>query len=87
MKYYGIVFLGLMTGVVAGNAASVVNMDSEPRTIVVTDGSGQSEMVVAAGETIEFCQNGCFVTMPNGDRAALTGSETIEISNGVGRLH
>jgi hypothetical protein len=26
------------------------------------------------------------VTMPNGDREALTGSETVEISGGVGRI-
>lgn len=66
----------------AGNAASALNRDAEPRTIVVTEGSSTAELAIGAGETVEFCPNGCFVTMPNGDREALTGSETIEISGG-----
>lgn len=86
MKHLGIVIGGLLASVAVGNAASVINLDSEPRAIVVTDSGGQSEILVAAGETLEFCQNGCFVTMPNGDRTALTGRETIEISGGVGRV-
>ncbi len=65
-----------------GIAASAVNLDNEPRTLVVTEGGNQTELAVAAGETVEFCPSGCFVTMPNGDREALTGSETIEISGG-----
>jgi len=69
-----------------GMAASAVNLDSEPRTLVVTEGSSKSELQIAGGETVEFCQGGCFVTMPNGDREALTGSETIEISGGVARI-
>ena len=67
-------------------AASAVNLDSEPRTILVTEGGNQSEIAIGAGETIDFCPGGCFVTMPNGDREALTGSETVEISGGVGRI-
>lgn len=76
--------LAAMTG--AGNAASAVNLDSEPRTLIVTEGGNRTELALAAGETVEFCPTGCFVTMPNGDREALTGSETIEISGGVGRV-
>ncbi len=67
-------------------AASAVNMDSEPRTIVVTEGGNRVELVIAAGETAQFCPSGCFVTMPNGDRAALTGAETVEIKGGAGRV-
>ena len=67
-------------------AASATNLDSETRTLLVTEGGSQSELAVAAGETVEFCPNGCFVTMPNGDREALTGSEIIEISNGAGKI-
>lgn len=68
------------------NAASAVNLDTEPRTLVVTEGGSKSELAVGAGETVEFCASGCFVTMPNGDIEALTGSETIEISGGVARI-
>jgi len=66
--------------------ASAVNLDSEPRTIIVTEGGDKSELSLAGGETVEFCPSGCFVTMPNGDREALTGSETVEISGGIGRI-
>ena len=56
------------------------------RTLIVTEGGTRTELALAAGETVEFCSSGCFVTMPNGDLEALTGSETIEISNGVARI-
>ncbi|RWP58886.1 MAG: hypothetical protein EOR08_25620 [Mesorhizobium sp.] len=67
-------------------AASATNKDAETRTLVVTEGGGKTELALAAGETAEFCPTGCFVTMPNGDLEALTGSETIEISGGVARI-
>ncbi|MFC3752953.1 hypothetical protein [Aquamicrobium ahrensii] len=73
---------------VSGNAlaASAVNNDTDPRTLIVTEGSSKRELTLGPGETVEFCPNGCFVTMPNGDLEALTGSETIEISGGVARV-
>ncbi|WP_269929705.1 hypothetical protein [Aminobacter sp. HY435] len=70
----------------AAHAASAVNLDSETRTLIVTEGGSKSELALSAGETVEFCPNGCFVTMPNGDREALTGTETVEISGGVARI-
>lgn len=79
----GALFLA-MSG--AAYAASAVNLDSEPRTLIVTEGGSKTELALAAGETVEFCSDGCFVTMPNGDREALTGAETVEISGGVARI-
>ena len=67
-------------------AASAVNKDAETRTLVVTEGGSKTDLALAGGETVEFCPNGCFVTLPNGDLEALTGSETIEISGGVARI-
>jgi hypothetical protein len=67
-------------------AASAVNLDNEPRTIIVTEGGNKQEITMGAGETVEFCSGGCFVTMPNGDREALTGGETVEISGGAGKI-
>lgn len=67
-------------------AASAVNKDSDQRTLIVTEGSSKRELTLGPGETVEFCPNGCFVTMPNGDLEALTGAETIEISGGVARV-
>lgn len=64
------------------SAASATNFDNQPYTIVVTESGNQTEIAVGAGETVQFCPTGCFVTLPNGDREVLTGAESIEISGG-----
>lgn len=74
-----------MTGSTA-IAASAVNLDSETRTIVVTEGGSRQQIDIGPGETVDFCPNGCFVTLPNGDREALTGGETVEISGGTAKI-
>jgi hypothetical protein len=82
-------FVAAVALIAAGGTAfgaSAVNLDGETRTLIVTEGGSKSELSLASGETVEFCAGGCFVTMPNGDREALTGSETVEISGGVGRI-
>ncbi|MBL8894924.1 MAG: hypothetical protein JNJ53_10005 [Rhizobiales bacterium] len=66
----------------AAAAASVTNGDGEAVLLKVTEGSQQSELAVGPGETVEFCASGCFVTMPNGDREALSGTEKVTISGG-----
>ena len=86
MKQLLIGFAALVAAANTAMSATAVNKDGEPRTIVVTEGGDKSELSIAAGETLDFCPNGCFVTMPNGDREALTGSETIEILDGVARI-
>ena len=86
MKNYVVAALALLVMSNAAQAASAVNLNSEPRTLIVTENGSKSELAIAAGETVEFCSGGCFVTMPNGDREALTGSETVEISGGVGKI-
>ena len=70
--------------VAAGNAvgATLTNHDPEPFLLTVTESGGRTELTVGTGQTLEFCFDGCFVALPNGDRAALTGTETIEISGG-----
>lgn len=81
--------IAAITLVAAGQtavAATAVNNDKEPRTLIVTEGSSKSELSLAAGESVEFCSNGCFVTLPNGDLEALTGAETVTISNGVAKI-
>ncbi|WP_036241807.1 hypothetical protein [Mesorhizobium sp. STM 4661] len=67
-------------------ATSVVNKDTEVRILIVTERGDKVQLALHAGETVEFCVNGCFVNWPNGDLEALTGSETIEISGGVARI-
>lgn len=78
--------LAVLAAAASAQAASAVNLDSEPRTLIVTEGGSKSELPIGAGETVDFCPSGCFVTMPNGDIEALTGSETVEISGGVARI-
>lgn len=86
MNKFCLALAGLLATSGMGIAASAVNLDSQPHTLIVTEGGNKTELAVAAGETVEFCSNGCFVTMPNGDREALTGSEVIEISGGIARI-
>lgn len=86
MKKIYLALAGLVALSGHGNAASAINLDSEPRTLIVTEDGNKSEIAIGAGATVQFCAGGCFVTMPNGDREALNGSETIEISGGVGKI-
>ena len=73
----------LAGAVATSQAATIKNNDADAATVVVTEDGVKSELVVGAGETATFCAAGCFVTMPNGDRAALSGSEVIEIVGGA----
>ena len=86
MKKFCLALAGLVAMSGHGMAASAINLDSEPRTLIVTEGGDKSEIAIGAGDTVQFCPNGCFVTMPNGDREARNGSETIESSGGVGKI-
>jgi hypothetical protein len=74
-----VVLAGLSSAAVA---ASVTNGDGDAVLLKVTEGGQQSELAVGPGQTVEFCASGCFVTMPNGDREALSGSEKVTISGG-----
>jgi hypothetical protein len=83
--------IAILTAVVSvaatgtGLAASAVNLDSEPRTIAVTENGTQTEIIIPPGGSVEFCPVGCFVRMPDGDVEVLTGFEVIEISGGQRR--
>ncbi|WP_201454842.1 hypothetical protein [Ahrensia marina] len=63
----------------AASAASIENKDSEPHTLFVTEDGVKNEIIIGANEIVTICQNGCFITMPNGDRAALSGGESVKI--------
>ena len=78
--------IALMAATGVSQAASVVNLDQKSYTLIVSEGGSKTELALSAGETVEFCASGCFVTMPNGDREALTGGETVEISGGVAKV-
>lgn len=82
MNKFAVALLISIISVGSAFAASVTNGDASAQTIVVTEGSSKTQLQVGAGETVDFCSSGCFVTFANGDREALTGAETIEIKNG-----
>ncbi len=85
-KFVLVAATGLALSAGSTYAAQISNNDSGPQTIVVTEGASKREMIVAPGETVEFCASGCFVTFPNGDREALTGDEKVTISGGKATL-
>jgi len=76
----------LLAAATTADAAKAVNNDTETRTLIVTEGGSRSELALAGGESTDFCPNGCFVTLPNGDVTPLTGSETVVISGGVAHI-
>ena len=86
MLKYLVASVAIIVASGSAHAASAVNKDAETRTLIVTEGGGKSELALAGGETVDFCPNGCFVTLPNGDIEALTGAETVEISGGVAKI-
>ena len=76
----------VLAAATTADAANAVNNDTETRTLIVTEGGSRSELALAGGESANFCPNGCFVTLPNGDVTPLTGSETVVISGGVAHI-
>ena len=74
--------IGLFGACVA-HAATLENKDADTQTVTVTEDGVRNEVAVATGEVITFCNDGCFITMPNGDRAALSGNESVQIVGGA----
>lgn len=81
-----IAFAFAMTLPIAALAAKVTNLDNVTHTLSITEGENQIELNIGPGETIDICPDGCFVTMPNGDREVLTGNETLQIEANRGRV-
>lgn len=79
---YALVAYVLMPPSSPALGATLTNLDAEPFVMTVTEQGLRTDVKVEAGESIEFCLAGCFVALPNGNRAALNGSEIIEVSGG-----
>lgn len=74
---------GLLTLAAAeASGATLKNLDAEPFVVIVTEHGDKTEIRLLQGQEIDFCFEGCFVTLANGDRAALLGDENVEISGG-----
>ncbi len=76
-----LLIIGLAAGAEAG-AATIVNKDAQPYLLKITESGHQSEVGIAPGQSVDACASGCFLTMPNGDRETLSGSESVEIVGG-----
>lgn len=66
----------------AARAATILNSGVEPVIVTVTEGADRTEFEVAPEERLDFCAAGCFVTLPNGDRHVLQGTETLKLQDG-----
>jgi len=76
-----LIFASVFAGPAA--AASITNGDSDAHTLQITEDGVRSELAIGAGETVEVCNTGCFLTLPNGDRAVLEGDEVVDIIAGA----
>ena len=68
-------------------AADIVNRDAQRQTFTVMEAGRVSERTIDPGEHADVCQNGCIVTFPDGGQMALSGMESVEITNGSGHLY
>lgn len=67
-------------------AATLTNSDSTPLQLTITEPRGRTDVAIEPGATEDICPAGCFVTLPNGDRLGLSGSETIEVKGGAAQI-
>ena len=70
--------LSLALASTAADAATLTNRGDAAIVVIVTEDGQRSEIQVQAAQTLQFCLSGCFATFPNGERHALTGTETVE---------
>lgn len=61
---------------------SITNQDGETRRITITEDGERGEQDVSANETVQVCEQGCFITFPDGTLTAYQGNEEIVIRNG-----
>ena len=82
MKRTVLVLAAILTSAMAAHAATVINNGDETVVLAVTENGNRMDVALDPGASESICANGCFVTLPNGDRIALTGGETVEIDGG-----
>ena len=71
-----------MTVAAPAFAASITNKDGDSVVVTIVENGKRTELALGAGATESVCPSGCVVKLPNGDRVALNGDETVEISGG-----
>ena len=70
----------------AAQAAMVENLDAETVRVIVSEDGVRREVELTTGATQTLCENGCFMTLPNGDMLPLSGPERVLIKDGAGRI-
>lgn len=75
-------FSGVYFSLLPTTAMSVTleNSGDKATVIIVAEGAGRRDYAVDTKKSITFCLKGCFITLANGERYALNGTEVIEIS-------
>lgn len=63
-------------------AASVKNSDAETVVLKIVENGKGSEIMLRSGQEEQICPEGCFLSLPNGDRIGLSGGENVEIIKG-----
>jgi hypothetical protein len=71
-----------LAGIGSAQAATLMNSGSDAVVVQVADADGRFDVSLDPGASEEVCPSGCFVTLPNGDRIGLGGSETVDIRDG-----
>jgi hypothetical protein len=83
-KFATYLCLSVVVALVASPAwsISITNQDGEVRRITITMNGERSEQDISVNETVELCEQGCFITFPDGTLTAYQGDEKIGIRNG-----
>ena len=66
-----------------GHSATIKNTDTKVQNIIIAEGAERRNVALQAGQQLDICVQGCFITVASGDEYALTGSEIIEIVNDI----
>lgn len=72
--------IGVLLPTSAG-AATIENSDGEQVVVIIAEGDSRTQVVLGAGASQTVCPNGCFVTLPSGDRVVLEGKDSMQILN------
>lgn len=78
----GTALVGVASMAGSASAMSITNQDGEERRIAITENGVRSERDISAGQTVQMCEQGCFITFPDGTLTAYQGDEKIVIRNG-----
>jgi len=72
-----------LTMIVPADAITITNQDAADYELEIEDAAGEtSSAMIAAGESLEICEDGCTISLENGERESFAGDETVELRDG-----